>query len=446
MTHYPIAANAIMPSHSVPRSNPRRKISTTVKFLASTNALPVEYAKKLHASQLSRYKSHFDIKEYVGHDLLNISDEVIAAIRKMNQHSTDRKIIYGYLRLSSVFRNAFAGHKHFYKTIAGHKDQLIEAIQRLQPAVPVEKCAKFIGVSISTVRSWITSIRTRCSGSLLNLCRKVHPNQLLPAETATLEELLKDEQFKYWPLVSIYYHALHHKLASMSLSSWYKYAALLNIRRLKSRGLKQYGESIRASTPNQYWHADVMQFRTQDGILNYIYLVADNFSKMILAWAVDTKLSGEIRAHTFRNALATALSYHPVIKEINLVVDGGSENNNATIEQFIASVPDPEIKKLRALREVSFSNSQAEAINRIIKTAYLNQMEIPNTATLHNTLAEIIHDLSFVRPHGSIDGLIPFDRYKGKGIDKQLIQQQISQARTERIERNSNLPCSRCLF
>ena len=154
-----------MPMLSIPRPNTRKKISTTIKFLASTNALPVEYKGKLHASQISRYKNHFDIKEYLGHDLLNISNEVITAIRRINEHATDRKIIYGYLRLSSVLRNAFSQRKHFHKTLTSHKDQLVDAIQRLQSAVPIEKCARFLGVSVSTIRGWITSVRTRCSGS-----------------------------------------------------------------------------------------------------------------------------------------------------------------------------------------------------------------------------------------------------------------------------------------
>ena len=425
----------------------RRKIATTIKFLVSTNALPAAYTKQLHPSQLSRYKNNFNIKEYLGNELITISDEVIAAIRTINEHKTERKLVYGFLRLSTAFRNAFAGVKHFHKTLTGHKDQLVEAIQRLQPFISTEKCAKLMGISSSTIRSWITSIRVRCSGSLLNICRKVHPNQLLPAETKTMERLLKNDQFKYWPLVSVYYHALHNKLVAMSLSTWYKYAALLNINRLKPKSIKHYGESIRATRPNQYWHADVTQYKTKDGALNYIYLVVDNFSKMILSWAVDTRLSGQIRANTFRDAFTTALRHHPVIEEgINLVVDGGSENNNATVDEFIASISETAFRKIRALRDVSFSNSQAEAVNRIIKTAYLNQMEIADPAGLNNTLSEIIHDYCSLRPHGSINGLIPFDRYTGRTIDATTIRQQLAQARTERIQKNGSLACPKCLF
>lgn len=410
------------------------------------NALPVAYRQKLHASQISRYKNHFDIKEYLGHELVNVSDEVIQAIRKINEHKTERRIIYGFLHLSTVLRNAFSKAKHFHKVLADNKDEAVEAVQRLQSRISLEKCAKLIGVCSSTVRRWIAYVRVRCSGSLINLCRKVHPNQLLAAETNAICSLLENEQMKYWPLVSVYYYAPHHKIVSMCLSTWYKYAALLEIIRPKPKSIKHYGESIRASIPNQYWHADVMQFRTRDKVLHYIYLVVDNFSKMVLSWAVSTQFSARIRTDTFRDALQTALNYHPTVEAINLIVDGGCENNNATVDEFITSVHTIEIRKLRALKDVYFSNSQAEAVNRIIKTAYLNQKEIRDTGHLYTTLSEVMHDFSFVRPHGSIKGLIPFECYTGKTIDTAIIEQQLIRARTERILINKKFTCHRCLF
>jgi transposase InsO family protein len=427
-------------------SKSRRKISTTIKFLVNVNALPAAYKQQLHASQISRYKNHFNIQEYVGHDLVNLSDEVISALRKINEHKIERKIIYGFLRLTAVLRKAFNSAKQFHKVLSQSKDQIVEAVQRLNPAVPVAKCAKLIGICSSTLRNWITAVRVRCSGSLINICRKVHPNQLLAGEVYTIHGLLKSEHMKYWPLISVYYYALHNKIVSMSLSTWYKYARLLNITRLVPKSIKHYGQSIRATAPNQYWHADVTLFRSQDRVLNYIYLVVDNFSKMVLSWAVSTKLCAQIRANTFRSALKTALIHYPVVDTIRLIVDSGSENNNATVDEFIASVSTIEIKKIRALKDVSFSNSQAEAANRIIKTAYLNQQEIADTSHLFTALTQVVHDFNFVRPHGSINGLIPFDCYIGKTIDTVAIKQQLSQSRAERIYGNRNFTCNKCLF
>jgi len=48
----------------------------------------------------------------------------------------------------------------------------------------------------------------------------------------------------------------------MAESTWYRYAGLLNIERQKPKSIKVYGEGIRATCPNQYWHADVTLFVT----------------------------------------------------------------------------------------------------------------------------------------------------------------------------------------
>src|SRR5690606_25655305 len=107
-------------------------------------------------------------------------------------------------------------------------------------------------------------------------------NQLISSEVSAMKKLLTDEKFSLWPSLSIFYYARNNNIVTMSQSTWYKYVGLLGIKRLKPLSLKHWGKSIVASKPNEYWHADVTQFRTGDGTLHYIYLVIDNFSRMIL--------------------------------------------------------------------------------------------------------------------------------------------------------------------
>jgi hypothetical protein len=54
----------------------------------------------------------------------------------------------------------------------------------------------------------------------------------------------------------------------------------------------------------------------------------------------------------------------------DLIVDGGSENNNITIHEFIKNCKVWIDKKI-ALKEVLFSNSLIEGNNRILKQTYL---------------------------------------------------------------------------
>lgn len=194
------------------------------------------------------------------------------------------------------------------------------------------------------------------------------------------------------------------------------------------------------------WHADVTQFKAADGQLHYIYLVVDNFSKMILSWAVDIKLSAQIRVTTFREALKTAITIHTGVEAIKLIVDGGSENNNKTVDEFIASIKDIEISKLRALKDVCFTNSMAEAANRILKTYYLNHQHIENTQALLSITERSINDFNRVRPHGQLEGLTPYEAYTGKLVDKALLTTQMLEARRNRTDANRTSPCPGCTF
>ena len=394
-------------------------------------------------SQLSRYRKAIP-ENYFGNELNSTAANVLEKFRQINQYAFDRKVVFAYLRMAITLRKIFSTADHFYKTLNKQKEQLTDVIQRISQYVPVKTCAKIIGVAESSVRNWITQVRVKCSNSIINLCRKVHPNQLLPNETETMKKLLSDKEFRFWPLHSLYYYALNNNLVAMCQSTWYKYARLLDINRLKPRSVKIYGVSIKATKPNKYWHADVTYFRTADGLLHYIYTVVDNFSKFPLAVKLSSKLCGKIRMETFRLALKTAIELNPVAETINLVVDGGSENFNSTVDEFLANLKNFEIKRIRALRDVAFSNSMAEAFHRIIKTYYLNQGSIENTTELESRLQFTVNDFTRHRPHGELKGLTPFESYTGKLPAS--FTQQLLQARKHRIEMNKKINCSGCLF
>ena len=419
----------------------RRKIHTTAKFLTFVDALPDEYLKKLSRSQVSRYKNHFNINEYFGYELSKLEENIIGQLRQINSSKTDRRIISGYLRLACVLRKAFSSDKHYKSTLKKSHDKLVDVIQDFKDCIPVAQFASLLKVDESTVRHWIRDVRVKCSGAITNLCRKTHPNQLLEGEVEVMKNLLNDNEMLCWPLVSVYYFALNINIVSMGLSTWYKYTDLLGIRRIKPKSIKHYGESVVGLFPNHYWHADVTQFRTKNNVLHYIYLVVDNYSKKILSWAIDTKLCKEVRTKTFKDALGVAVSSYVDLSHVNLIVDGGSENNNRTVDGFIDSLTDVTINKEQALKTVHFSNAMAEATNRIVKTYYLNHKDLEDTRALINYFPFVVDDLNVVRPHGQLKGLTPNRAYAGlqPETDKFIEQKQV--ARIKRIETNQGLGC-----
>ena len=122
----------------------------------------------------------------------------------------------------------------------------------------------------------------------------------------------------------------------------------LNITR-KTYKAKRKEVSVRATRPNEIWHMDVSQYITADNVKFYIYTVVDNFSRKILAYDYSKKLSATIRVKSLRRAVEEQFGVSlnedkedTKINEtnektplLNLIVDGGSENNNKTVHNFI---------------------------------------------------------------------------------------------------------------
>ncbi len=81
------------------------------------------------------------------------------------------------------------------------------------------------------------------------------------------------------------------------------------------------------------------------------------------------------------------------------------------------------IRKLKALKDVPFSNAHAEAAYKTLKLYYLNQEPIADTQSLQRILAKSINELNTVRPNSRIQGLKPIEAYTFHTIDKTQLNQ-----------------------
>src|SRR5690554_7285996 len=86
----------------------------------------------------------------------------------------------------------------------------------------------------------------------------------------------------------------------------------------------------------------------------------DNFSKAILGWNVSLKKDGENAKAALQNAVESIQKQYPDLQTASLITDGGGENHNMLVEDFLTNIEAPEIIKLLALKEVKFSNSRSE--------------------------------------------------------------------------------------
>ena len=83
---------------------------------------------------------------------------------------------------------------------------------------------------------------------------------------------------------------------------------------------------------------------------------------------------------------------------VELITDGGSENNNHIVNSFTED-PDIAIKKITAQVDIEFSNSMVEAYNKILKYRFLYRKQIPDFAALKRYLPGAVQEYNEIRPH-----------------------------------------------
>lgn len=327
-------------------------------------------------------------------------------------------------------------------SIREKKTKLIHTIANLKERLPLGKLLTQAGISFSTFYNWTKELAHQCHDSAIKLCLRHFPTQITKSELKRIRLIMEDRRYMNWPLISLYWQAHRHLRLNISLSTFYKYVNILGYKRTKpGHRRKRHLIGLRALYPNQYWHVDVTQFKSADNITNYIYLVIDNYSRRILAWLISLKLA----AQTTKEMLIEAYNRHirPDIPapEIMLIVDGGSENK-AEVDQYLAEA-DVAIRKLVACRDITFSNSMIEAVNKKIKYENLYHRHIADQESLKKLLPEEIFDYNN-RPHGALKGLTPMEAYKGHKFDQQFYRDKINYAQKTRIRTNISHSCPSC--
>ena len=184
-----------------------------------------------------------------------------------------------------------------------------------------------------------------------------------------------------------------------------------------------------------------MVMKTLDGIKSYLYFLMDNYSRLIINWRAELRVSGRIRLETIEEAYH---KYSPDSGEdIILLVDGGVENNNNEMESFIQS-DEINLRKLIAQKDIRFSNSVIEAQNKLIKYRYLFKQDFRDIHELRKGLEWIVHDYNHNRPHISLQGLTPNEAATGEYVPKDKWHEQIIQAQINRLEENRKELCRIC--
>jgi len=147
--------------------------------------------------------------------------------------------------------------------------------------------------------------------------------------------------------------------------------------------------------------------------------------------------------NNFQLSVGNNSTSNRVNKPIELIVDGGPENNNEKVDNFINDI-NGSIKKLIAQKDIIFSNSLVEAVNRTLKYGFLFQQNLPDFPATVRFLEKSIPVYNNERPHSALAGQTPLEVFNGISWNKEKYKRECREAYYRRLKENKEARCKNC--
>ena len=419
----------------------RISYDTSIKHITRNgllnDMLTADQLATIPGSNISRWKQETDDK-YSFCEINDIIKQEIELIKRLNQSSKIKKINQSYFKLADTFHQVISKVKGVKTLIKEQKELIVDTIELVKDIISIDKALKVFNISRSTFENYKSIVIHKCESSYFNWCTKRFPNQLLPTEVTTIKTYMNDDNYKHWSKSSVYLKALRDEKLRCGISTFYKYCRLLGFNNRPRRKKSDDYNPVKTNEPNELWCADVTIFKTADNSKHYIHFLIDHYSKMILGYRIEKSSSALAIKSLIQNA---CLEYQP--EKIQFLTDGGSENVNHIVSNFINS-PDIPIKHLIAQKDVVFSNSMIEAINKIIKHQFLHPKEITNGNQLTNIMINTIAIYNNIRPQMSLGGNTPVETQNGLPIDISRYTHNFKEQKQLRLTQNKKNGCKVC--
>lgn len=399
--------------------------------------LPKNIKDQIPSSNISRWKNEPENK-YTGSEFAKFIDNEIELYKRIGQNSRIKKVNEGYFKLVDTLYIILNKIKSVRQVFSNHKDIIVNTIENLKEIIPIENSIKIFNISRATYQNYKTLIINKCDTSHFLLCVKKYPHQLLKKEILVIKNYMNNEKYRYWSKSSVYLKAIREEAISCGLSTWYKYCKLLGYDNRHLRPKKIY-KSLKTSKPNEIWCADVTIFKTSDGVKHYIHFLMDHYSKKILGFKIEESNS----AIAIKILLQEAYINPNNSDDITFLTDGGSENVNKIVSEFINS-PNINIKHLIAQKDIHFSNSKIEAFNKIIKHQFLLPKNLENFIQLISSLENDVNIYNHIRPQFGLAGNTPHETYEGVNLNFKQYTSHFKEYQKIRVVQNQKNVCNNC--
>jgi len=419
----------------------RKSYDTNIKHLARhrllQDILTPEQLKKIPRSNIYRWENEAEDK-YSYSEINEILKQEVELIKQFSQSSKLKNGFKKYIQLSTAFHKMIAKVKGVKTIIKEQQELIVSTIEQVIDYIPIDNALKVFNISRATYQNYKTRVIYKCDQSYFKWCTKRFPNQLLPIEVETIKKYMTDENYHFWSKSSIYLKALRDGSLSCCLATFYNYCRLLGFKNLPRKKKSDDYNPIKTNQPNELWCADVTIFKTADCEKLYIHFLMDHYSKFILGYKVEKHSSGK----AITQLLQEANTKHKP-KSIQFLTDGGSENVNSSVSSYLNALPIKTRHQI-AQKDVVFSNSMVEALNKTIKHEFLH----PENLNTHKDFTKVLEDAipiyNTIRPQMSLAGNTPFETYNGTTIDLNQYKTHFIEHKANRLVQNAANSCKVC--
>lgn len=206
---------------------------------------------------------------------------------------------------------------------AASKARVLRAIAAAAPKIGRRAALRVIGLSENRLREW-TARAKQCALEDAPPCPRSVPGRLTTKERQTIRDMVEAEDYKHLSLRSLALlgQRLGHVFAAYE--TWCRLVRAHGWRRPRRRLYPEKPKiGIRSERPNEWWHVDVTVIRLLDGTRTFLHAVVDNYSRRVLGWTLEHRLSAGATRRILHEATTKIAERTP---PINVMTDGGPEN------------------------------------------------------------------------------------------------------------------------
>ena len=213
-----------------------------------------------------------------------------------------------------------------------------------------------------------------------------------------------------------------------------------NNKQLEQQVEKEVGEWQRFSRPhpNDLWQMDIMGFYIRDAHKVYLVSAIDDCSRMIVGWGLFREQTAENVLEVLRGSLVRFGAPREIL------TDQGSQFKHwGGITQFEKLLKKLKVEHITARSHHPQTCGKIEAFHKSIHRELIDKEFFVTQEQAVEKIARFIEHYNYGRPHSSLDGFTPSDRYFGivESLKKYISDYQAPKNKDE--EKSENIGVAR---